>query len=81
MSESQNSLRLWVGEYNLLSELFVFTGNPLSTSRKHSLKCRGQGEVIHTLNLERKEKARFWFVFSGSPEGTRSKFEKEGGKG
>jgi hypothetical protein len=49
-------------ECNLLSELFVFTGSPLSPSRKHSQKCRGQGEVIHTLNLERGETV-LWFGF------------------
>lgn len=52
MSGSQNSGCAY--ECNLLSGLFVFTGSPLSTSRKHSQKYRGQGKVIHTLNLERK---------------------------
>lgn len=61
MSEAQNSGCGY--ERNLLSELFVFTGSPLSTSRKQPPKCGGQREVMHTLNSERKETLAFVFVF------------------
>lgn len=58
------SSKVWVTEFrpryecNLLSELFVFTGNPLNPSRKHLLKCKRQGEIDSHPELG-KEKTNF----------------------
>ena len=62
-------------ECNLVSELFVFTGNPKNPSRKHLLKCKRQGELIHTLNLDQKK--RFFFC---SPKGLLTRFCGESDK-
>ena len=62
-------------ESNLLSELFVFTGNSMNPSRKHLLKCKSQGELIHTLNLAQRK--RFFFC---SPKGMLTRFCGESDK-
>lgn len=73
MSGSQNSGPGY--ECNLVSELFVFTGNSMNPSRKHLLKCKRQGELIHTLNLAQRKR----FLFH-SPKGMLTRFCGESDK-
>ena len=73
MSGSQNSGLGY--ESNLLSALFVFTENPMNPSRKHLLKCKRQGGLIHTLNLAHRN--RFFFC---SPKGMLTRFCGESDK-
>lgn len=73
------SFNAWVteleSEYNLVSELFVFTGNLMNPSRKHLLKCKRQGNLIHTLNLAQRE-----IFFFCSPKGMLTKSRGESDK-
>lgn len=73
MSGSQNSGLGY--ESNLLSALFVFTENPMNPSRKHLLKCKRQGELIHTLNLAHRTR-----LFFCSPKGMLTRFCGESDK-
>ena len=73
MSGSQNSGLGY--ESNLVSVLFVFTENLMNPSRKHLLKCKRQGELIHTLNLAHRN--RFFFC---SPKGMLTRFCGESDK-
>lgn len=59
-------------ECNLVSELFFFTGNPMNPSRKHLLKRKRHGELIHTLNLAQRKR-----IFSHSPKGMLTRYRGE----